>query len=158
MLSGLGRGLACISGPAREAHHDHRATTPGRGTPAHITIMSQDLLPPHSVATRDATLSQPAIFESAGAGGSAFRDCPRNHAVRRRAFVQHARGLLPNLDEAIESKASHLYGTEPDGEPPLVPLETHLEKRARFYDWFVEGKPAEFVLSSAIMPDGEIGT
>ena len=66
--------------------------------------------------------------------------------------------MLPNLDEAIESKASHLYGTEPDGEPPLVPLETHLEKLARFYGWFVEGKPAELVLSSAIMPDGEIGT
>jgi hypothetical protein len=88
--------------------------------------------------------------------GSAFRDCPRNHHIRRKAFCERARQLLPDLAAQIESTATGLYGPEPDGQPHLKSLADLLERRAKLCDWFAQGKPADVVVPFGAMPDGEI--
>ena len=88
--------------------------------------------------------------------GSAFRDCPHNHHIRRKAFCDRARQLLPDLAAEIESTATGLYGPEPDGQPHLKSLADLLERRAKLCDWFAQGKPADVVVPFGAMPDGEI--
>ena len=94
--------------------------------------------------------------ESPSPIAGAFRDCPRNHGVRRRAFCDRARELLPHLDHEIEAKATALYGPGHDGQLPVITLEERLEKRAKFRDWFAAGKPVETTISSGVVPDGEV--
>ena len=88
--------------------------------------------------------------------GSAFRDCPRNHHIRRKAFCDRAHQLLPDLAAKIESTATGLYGPELEGQPRLKSLADLLERRAKFCDWFAQGKPADVVVPFGAMPDGEI--
>ena len=97
-------------------------------------------------------VSSPANLETR----ADHRHCVRNDSVCRGAFVNHARQLLPNLDEPIEIEATRLYGPEMEGALPTVALRHKLETTLRFYQWFSEGKQAEFVVPSEIVPDGEI--
>ena len=87
---------------------------------------------------------------------SAFRDCPRNHHIRRKAFCDRARQLLPDLGAKVESTATGLYGPEPEEQPRLKSLADLLERRAKLCDWFAQGKPAEVVVPFGSIPDGEI--
>src|SRR5664280_615055 len=87
---------------------------------------------------------------------SAFRDCPRNRHIRRKAFCDRARQLLPDLAAQVESTATALYGPNPEGQPQLKSLADLLERRAKFCDWFAQGRPADVVISFGAMPDGEI--
>jgi len=88
--------------------------------------------------------------------GSAFRDCPRNHHIRRKAFCDRARQLLPDLAAQIESTAARLYGPEPDGQPHLKSLADLLERRAMLCDWFAQGKSANVIVPFGAIPDGEV--
>ena len=90
------------------------------------------------------------------ATSSAFRDCPRNHHIRRKAFCHRAHQLLPHLVSAIDSTATALYGPAPEGQLAILALNDRIERRAKFYDWFAQGKPAEVVIPFGAMPDGEI--
>jgi hypothetical protein len=87
---------------------------------------------------------------------SAFRDCPRNHHIRRKAFCDRARQLLPDLAAKVESTATGLYGPELEGQPRLKSLADLLERRAKLCDWFAQGKPADVVIPFGAVPDGEI--
>lgn len=87
---------------------------------------------------------------------SPFRNSFPKQVIRRRAFCQRARELLPNLEDETQSEATARYGTDDENPAPHSPLEQALERRSKFYDWFADGKSAELIISNGMVPDGEI--
>lgn len=85
-----------------------------------------------------------------------YRADPRNEAVRRQAFVQRARELLPDLREEIKTEATRRFGPRPEGECAMARLRERLEKTSRFHDWFAEGRAAEFKFWGDALPHGEM--
>lgn len=87
-----------------------------------------------------------------------LRKSRRNQLIRRQAFCERARELLPNLGDKIHREATTLYGAENENPTPHSTLEQTLERRTKFYEWFADGKPADVIISNGLVPDGEIGT
>lgn len=81
---------------------------------------------------------------------------PRQLSMRRNAFLERASELLPHSSERIAEAALAHYGPPQALETPIKALTEQIEKKIRFYEWFAEGKPAEFAFRPDIMPEGEI--
>ncbi len=83
-------------------------------------------------------------------------DSPRNQTIRRTAFAERARELLPYSDTEIEEAALARFGPGSPPAPSSPTLSDRIVSKIRFYTWFAEGKPAECNFRPEVMPDGEI--